>query len=679
MKAEIVPITAIPEAERVAPIDDRPAIGSWWWLRADEDDDKAKLDRPGFWFVCVIEVGSNYVKLSGRRHTWRIALDDLHVKCEPETDPRGVIDGKIGRHRDRVRKLMGKIQAICAQLGVPMNQALAAPVEASTALAVAHGVADVKKYKNALVKAQEKTLPELFAKVKAEHELMASWMRAELTPFEAELTKAKSITDVIKQKIHTVELYAGLTEVLVQVREGNAAPASTKVHLMQRRSYMDEECLARYEGGGMDFKDVEAFDKWLSRDENMIRLLPHERCVIAFKIRRFDKDYGGGDSLSHFIKFMFHNQYNKQTFLYIRNGHQLWRMATSIDFDSELFPSREDSEIIGDDELWVKPDGIDAREFISGRHREGMIEVWKECRRDLARELWAWKRTGKPKGNWIMPGATDVSFISHERIVGHRRGRPSEYIRDSWKGYERVTPENIYYDDAMKHIAQTTFAHNRIAVVIQGLLDRSTCLHPHPPWRIWTAEGFTAGIELVYDVSRAITPGEAPSWEGYFAQINKSVRVGAYVRGHRPIWVEEMEERYGSKEWRWRAGSGPGTIALVVAIRGGKACFKFMRDRKRAVWVPADRPGFIKPSYPDIEVKWWCPIKDLFCVDAYTPGDYRIFFDDPRTRANYIKWAPSLLSAEDWHHARRHHPPDEEEAAADEGYDQSIAATAKEA
>ena len=33
---------------------------------------------------------------------------------------------------------------------------------------------------------------------------------------------------------------------------------------------------------------------------------------------------------------------------------------------------------------------------------------------------------------------------------------------------------------------------------------------------------------------------------------------------------------------------------------------------------------------------------------AYTPGDYRQFFADPRTRAEYLKWAPLLLEAEEW-------------------------------
>ena len=128
---------------------------------------------------------------------------------------------------------------------------------------------------------------------------------------------------------------------------------------MQRMHFMDEECLARYEAGGMDFEDVGAFDAWLARDENFGRIMPHERCVVAFRIRRNDKDYS---DLHPFIRFTF-NQLNKATFLYIRNGRQLWRMQTSIEFDEGLFPRREDEDLLGDQELWIKADEYDLRNY----------------------------------------------------------------------------------------------------------------------------------------------------------------------------------------------------------------------------------------------------------------------------------------------------------------------------
>ncbi len=690
-------VTTTPElkVDRIEPEDDRPTIGSWFWVKAGKGTDKEDLDLPQNrkWLGCVVEVGSNYAKLEGVKLEKRIALDDMASKCEPEPNPHAFIDAQVARHRDEVRKIMGEIQRVCRQLGVPFHQALAEGVAPSTALAVAHGTADVKKYNKALVKAKDKTLPELFKKVKEQHEHMATWMKAELIPATAELKRAKGITAVIEDKIHTVELYAGLQEELVCVRDGEPAEASTKVHLMQRRAYMDEECLVAYEAGGMDFRSLKAFDKWIARDENMTRILPHERCIIAMRIRRYDKDYGIGDSLSRFIKFQFHNKYNKKTFLYIRNGRQLWRMATSIDFGTELFPSREDSDLLGSDELYVKPDGWEAERFITGQQYASRVESWKSERAYCAQFLWQWHRAGCP-GRYLTQDEASAreselkwtyTAIDHpdeqyrwkageqHELTGDPRKWPFGTIkseldrchRPDWQNYDKITPEHIYYDDAMKQIARAAFEHNRVAVVVQGLLDRSTCLHPHPPWRIWTSEGFDAGIELVYDVSRAITPGDAPSWEGYRAQLNRSIRPGCFTIGQEPAWEEEMQAKYqdyGRSEGSWRyhprVGSGPEHIDQVHQLkRTGKALFKFTRERRRARWVAnPERPGWLKPIYDEIPMTWWCPVEELTCIDAYTPGDFHMFFDDPRTRANYIQWAPILLAAEDWHHKRRNAP-----------------------
>jgi len=248
---DLVPSPTL-ESERVDQTDDRPAVGTWWWVTArSEHQSAADYDRPGRqWLACVVEVGSNYAKVEGVRLRQRIGMDDFYAMCKPEPQPHGFIDSQISKHRDQVRRLMGKIRDLCHELGVPMRQALAVQESSSTALAVAHSVDDVKKYKNALVKAKEKALPELFAQVKEQHEQMATWMKAELIPAQAELSAAEEVTAVIEGKIHTVELYAGLQEELVQVREGEPAELSARVHLMQRMHFMDEECLAKYEAGG---------------------------------------------------------------------------------------------------------------------------------------------------------------------------------------------------------------------------------------------------------------------------------------------------------------------------------------------------------------------------------------------------------------------------------------------
>jgi hypothetical protein len=223
--------------------------------------------------------------------------------------------------------------------------------------------------------------------------------------------------------------------------------------------------------------------------------------------------------------------------------------------------------------------------------------------------------------------------------------------------YELLTPENLYYDDAMRRVRAATLEHNWIAVIVQGLLDRSTCLHPHPPWRIWTPEGFATGIELVYDVSRALTPGEAPDFEEYRRQLNRGLKTGCHTIGQYAAWNEHMERLYGDKAWRYegRHGRGPDKIHRVHRMKRDRSCeFRWMRDRTKAKWIRhPTKPGYSQAVYPEIEVKWLCPAERLTCVDAYTPGDFHMFYDDPRGRADYLQWAPILLACEDWHHAQR--------------------------
>lgn len=647
------------DAERLEQADDRPQVGSWWWVDSRSEERDPDYDRNGrFWLGCVVEIGSNYVKVKGVRLGERIAADEFHDRCSPAHDYQAFVDGKLAEHKGNVRALIGEIQALCHKLGVPYNQALAEAqvAESSTALAAAHAIGDVKRYQKALVKAKEKTLPDLFKQIQAEHERMATWMKAEMIPAEATLATATRVTEVIDQKIHTVELYAGLQEQLELVRDGATAHVDAKVHLMQRRHYMDEECLARYEAGGMNFENIGAFDRWLSRDENMFRIFPHPRCIVAFKIRRYRKDYS---ELNAWIAMKFAKA-DEDTFLYIRNGHQLWRMETSIDFDEQLFPNRETDDLLGDEELWIRSSGgLHHEGLITGKKRAEKLQEWREERHAHAHELWAWHRAGKPDGDDDNGGHwTYIDEVGHPH---ERHGRPHTWIRfhrTNVLEYKLLTPHNVYYDDAMRLIAKAAYEHNRIAMIVQGLLDRSMCLQPHPPWRIWTPEGFAAGIELTYDDSKALAAGEAPSFETYRAELAKSIKVGSYTKGQHKAWRESMIDRYGHQEKYWpaSAGRGPGGIARVAKVwRDGSCSFAFSRARswRNPVWVPS-RPGYVKKSYPDIEMTFRCPADyPLFCISAYTPGDFHLFYDDPRTRADYLKWAPFLLAAEDWHAKRR--------------------------
>jgi len=85
-------------------------------------------------------------------------------------------------------------------------------------------------------------------------------------------------------------------------------------------------------------------------------------------------------------------------------------------------------------------------------------------------------------------------------------------------------------------------------------------------------------------------------------------------------------------------------LAPVEKIRNIKgvphAMFTWMRKDLREINRGYDN----YQSYPDKKDKFWCPISELFNVSGYKPGDFRIFFNDPRTRREYLKWSEILMA-----------------------------------
>lgn len=635
-----------PPTERLPDESDGFELGQWYWFNNDFEETKKK-DRHGDRLACITEIGSNYVEVtavSKYNSTWRIHINEFDKYCKPAPTAKLHIEAKTQEHRENVATLLDRVKQLTARLGVAPRDALASESEtANTALAVAHGTADVEAHKKALIKAKEKTLPELFKQIEAEHEAMAMWMKAELMPKKAELELLKGSIEVIENRIFTVELYAGLTEKLALIQDGAPADNDTKVSLFQRRHYMDEECLLDYQSGGMDFRKIEDFDAWLLKKENLNRILPLDRCVVAFRIRR-DMKYRHGTSLSDWIRIMNEEKADKQTFLYIRNGQKVYRMSTAIDFGEQLFPDKDRSTLLGGGNIY-----IDRR---SSEHKvisQRQYDVWAADKK----KQWDEYYEKKKRYDAMTPEEKKNSF----HTIGHL------WEPHVWEEYELCTPDSVYYDDAMKQVAKAAMEHNRIAVVLQGLLDRSPAFHPHPPWLLWKPEGFASGIELIYDDSLAITSGDVPDFEEYRRQLAKSIKRGSMVIGQERLWMAAMAEKedikrgrrsgrsYDGEYYRPYGNPGPGFIAEVKRIgRDGSVTFEWERERSTIKWVRDPKnPGYMMADESGINTSFACKAESLFNVSAYTPGDYKMFFSDPRARAKYLEWAPFMLAAEDYH------------------------------
>lgn len=605
-----------------------PAVGEWYWTTTE--DYSGKKSR---WLGCITHVGSNYFEVTGVSDgSVRVHADEFAATCEREPDAEKHIKQNIAAHAAETHRLMEKVIELTRRLAVSPDRALENEQSETAALVLHSKTASMKDYKKALVKAKKDTLPDLFKKIEESNKAASMWMKAELIPLKAQANGMRGLLSAVEDRIFNVELYAGLVEEVALVRDGAPAHIGERVRLMQRRHYMDEECLANYETGGMEFKNIRAFDKWLARDDNFTRIFPHARCVVAFQVRRMEKEREA-HTLLEIIQVLRDGEADKLTFLYMRNGDKLYRLSTEIVFDEKLFPDMEREALRG--VLYGKKNSHSREEVITEAEYLGMVE---DEEREEAERL-AKLATASEKDKW--------------------RYEHSAWIHSDQ--YVRFDPATVFFDDIAEAVAGKIKHHNRIGLILQGLLDRSPVFHPHPPWSLYTPDGFASAIELVYDDSRALAPAELPDFEAYRARLNTSIKVGSITIGQEDAWqraeaVKEHARRGRSYRYDRHdrtlerftpyGNPGPGLFAKVTAVgRTGKVTYAWQRARQTYDrWN--SRKGPINTSFT-------CDRGLVLCVDAYKPGDYKIFYADPRTRMEYLKWAPLLLEAEEWHAGNR--------------------------
>lgn len=645
-------------------------LGQWYWVLADANDvssapvaaaagqsgvqllggpDSLGLP-PGkvkSWFGCLTAIGSNYVLIeepwSGNsRRSQRFHLDHFWSTLLLEPDHDLVIQSLVTGAQRQSAALLEQIQGITAQLGVGRATSISpgdGPIDQEgRALVVLSNAVDATAYKHALVKAQEETLPALFKQVKAANEQMVSWMSAGALSLQAQANELGSVVGEIKQRLFTVSLYAGLTEDVVKVRDGAPAASGELVRVMQQRLYMDEECLMHYRTGGMEFKHIDEFDAWLSEPEHLNTVLPFPRCVVAMRVRRTSKDRDFSGSLADAFVIMGLEAADKRTFLYIRNGERLYRLSTDLDFDELIFPSRD--EFDPTEPLMFSTFGSRIEKVITRSEYEARMSAERE-RQARASE---WNKANKAK-----PEDQREAFNPHDR------GSDWSFAHEPWHPFDS---SSVYYDDASEAVAERVRKYNRVAVILQGLFDRSEVFHPHPPVQTWTPDGFARAIELIYDGSGTLANGDAPDFEAYRAQLNAMMTPESIVVGQERFWMEREAERENARlanDWRVRnkhfhelyepyGNPGPGYLASMSGWkpRAKVAQFRWLRKRLRG-------GGPWGNDFSPIECTLDVPADRLLNVSAYRPGDFKRFFADRRTRAQYLKWAPALMAAEEFH------------------------------
>jgi hypothetical protein len=387
----------------------------------------------------------------------------------------------------------------------------------------------------------------------------------------------------------------------------------------------------------MTFEEIGEFDEWLTEPENLARILPFPRCMVAFQVRRGRKDRGlAQDLATAFLHFKL-EQLDKLTFLYIRNGEQLYRMNCDLDFGPLIFPGKDEFNL--DEPMMAHIDFDEVKDILTRRHYEDLVKEGKQKIIDDKKAHAQWKKENPGK---------DEFWSSH-----YHSSAQSDLGRLE-RDYEPFNQTSVYYDEIKGEVERRVKYYNRIALIVQGLYDRSEILHPHPPVQLWSPGGFEAAVELVY-ADHALHHGEAPDFGAYRKTLNALLSKGSVTIGQEDFWERKEAERENS---RWnRRGSrdrerfrpygnpGPGYLSKVDGWtpRTKKALYRWTRERLRSDYWGGKKYGDPLPCNLAV------PQDELFNVSAYKPGDFKRFYQDPRTRAQYLQWAPLLLAAEEFH------------------------------
>lgn len=642
-----------PEVERIAGSADAESIelGGWYWFA---HNDKSKEFDTDDILCCVMGIGSNYAEIEhpgtgSRGWSWRVHFSEWDEVCRREANPQTWFDQWAHEEKRAISRINAEIKDLCTRLGVDPAKKRITDNQSGGSLSLVSAAVDTSEYKAALIKAKETDLPALFGQIKEHSSELTRWMGASALSMRAKCGDMAEAIEMINDRIFTVSIYAGLTEDVVLVRGGNPAGIGEKLRLMQGKLFMDEECLLNYMHGGIDFDRIEEFDEWLCREENTNRILPFSRCMVAFQVRRHKKNRDEDGSLHTAWINIELAELDKLTFLYIRNGERLYRLNTDIEFGHELFADRDEFNF---DEPVMVNNRFNSHETMPIREFEVEVEKHNVKIEEHDRALKEWKRQRALFKKWkkANPKAdeSESGFNSDARMPFEPRLH-SSFQPEDWSVLD---DSNVYVDDVNDKIRDRANHYNRISTLIQGLLDRSETLHPHPPVKLWTPQGFESFIELIYDHDRTLYDGpEPPSWELYKAKCNETIGVGSIVTGQYEFWhaslprVRESRSDYLSIPYRYIEGNpGPGNIVQEWSARTKKATFRWKQVR-----YIFRRSRYERSGDREYDRSISVPVAELFNISGYKPGDFKQFFNDPRTRRAYHQWAHLLLTAEEYY------------------------------
>jgi hypothetical protein len=158
---------------------------------------------------------------------------------------------------------------------------------------------------------------------------------------EAAVGKLEGFLKKAEEAIWTINLYLGKDETIEILRKGKPAPADELIVIRQQVLYADEESAAKAAEGGIGFEDMEEFDEWLFKPENLNQVLPETKGVVAIRARH-ERRQRSSSGFSSALRHADEDKWDLKTQFLFRNGECLYRVIPNIEVGNHLFPRHDE-------------------------------------------------------------------------------------------------------------------------------------------------------------------------------------------------------------------------------------------------------------------------------------------------------------------------------------------------
>ena len=188
-----------------------------------------------------------------------------------------------------------------------------------------------------------------------EIERKKTMLELQMHEMNAKVEKLKAEVATAMKCIWMVELYLGSKQELHVLRSGAYAPATEPLTVMQRVLCMDEEILVwawfhkpellENNEQGFGYQNIADFDRWLLESEaNLDQILPAKKGIIALRVRREPKKHEI-KSIADAFAAIEEDACDKQTYILIRNGENLYRIWADTNLWPRFFPRRDEFDL----------------------------------------------------------------------------------------------------------------------------------------------------------------------------------------------------------------------------------------------------------------------------------------------------------------------------------------------